>query len=255
MFKFIEKLCIEAKEKLHKNSEIGIIWKDNFSYSNKIGNCTNLYRLLRPTSYKDFYFKYIKYASENIEKKIYDRGLTYGELITLAEEYKSMCESKTNLKYDLEIYFYDALCHIIIETKDGQKNEEDFIRYLESIGYECSNIDGRNDAKFGVDIKLVKDGNDFGFIQVKPISFFKTNRADTQNDRIKLCEKYEMTKKEYGLDTFYAIYSKKNDRVYWYKNGKSFCFRINDLFTYDKTDIPNTFVRKPIKDIYEPLPI
>lgn len=254
---FNRKECIKAKNKLGKNSVVGTIWKDYFAPSNKIGNCTNLYRKLQPSSCEDFYNKYINYALNNSNLPITKRGLSYNELITLAERYKQLTEEKTNLKYDLETYFYDALCHVIIETWDGQQNERDFILFLKKLGYTCSKFDGKIDTEYGVDIKVTRNDGRVSAIQIKPITFFKSNRSDVQSDRINLCNKYEKTLKDLGIKTYYAIYSKDKatGNVTWLKNGSGYRFRINELFNYDPSDIRGTFTRCALPNITEKLPI
>lgn len=257
IFDFDVKKCVEAKAILGKNSHISSIWRDNFSGSNHVGNCTNLYSKLRPVSYEDFYRKYIEYAEKNKFLRISQRGLTYDELLDLAKSYKQKSENKTLISNDLSVYFYDALCHVIVETFDGQKKERDFIKFLTSLGYKCSHFDGKTDATYGVDIRVERDDGRVSAIQIKPISFFKSNREDVQKDRINLCYKYENTLRDLGIKTYYAIYQKKRDsnEIDWIKNGKGYRFRINELFNYDPLHIEETFVRRKLPETVEKLPI
>ena len=256
-FLFNSDKCLKSKAILGKNSIISTIWHNYFAPSNKIGNCTNLYRLLEPTDCNDFYEKYVKYGEEHSCLPISKRGLSYNELVLLAEKYKKTVEDKLNVKYDLSIYFYDALCHIIVETWDGQQNERDFIKFLTNLGYNCSKFDGKIDAEYGVDIKVTRDDGRISAIQIKPISFFKSNRSDVQADRISLCVKYEEALKKFGFKTYYAIYSKDKTTgdITWVKNGNGYRFRINELFDYDPTDIKGTFRRYALPEVYEKLPI
>ncbi len=256
-FLFDYKKCLEAKKLLGKNSTISTIWRNCFAPSNKIGNCTNLYRKLQPKDAEDFCGKYVKYAEQNKNLPISQRGLTIDELIDLSEKYKELSESKTKLSYDSSIYLNDALCHIIIETWDGQQNERDFISYLEKLGYKCSKFDGSVDAKYGVDIKVERGDGRISAIQIKPISFFKSNRNDVQNDRINLCLKYETALRDIGIKTYYAIYYKDKitGDITWVKNNGMYRFRINELFNYDPVDIRGTFTRLALPDVYERLPI
>ena len=254
---FNEGECIKAKGLLGKNGIASKIWHNYFAPSTKIGNCTNLYRTLKPENCKDFFNKYIKYAEENADLPIKERGLNYEELFSLAVRYKKAVEDKTNLSYEVDTYFNDALCHIIVETWQGQQIEGDFIHFLESLGYNCSKFDGTIDATYGVDIKVTRDDGKVSAIQIKPISFFKSNRGDVQSDRIALCEKYEEAYKKFGFKTYYAIYIKDNvtGEVKWVKNGNGFRFRINELFNYDPNDIRGTFTRITLPEIYEKLPV
>lgn len=256
-FLFNSDKCLKSKAILGKNSIISTIWHNYFAPSNKIGNCTNLYRLLEPTDCNDFYEKYVKYGEEHSYLPISKRGLSYNELVLLAEKYKKTVEDKLNVNYDLSMYFYDALCHIIVETWDGQQNERDFIKFLTNLGYNCSKFDGKIDAEYGVDIKVTRDDGRISAIQIKPISFFKSNRSDVQADRISLCVKYEEALKKFGFKTYYAIYSKDKTTgdITWVKNGSGYRFRINELFDYDPTDIRGTFRRYALPEVYEKLPI
>lgn len=256
-FLFNNDECLKSKALLGKSDVVSKIWHDFFAPSNRIGNCTNLYRKLRPTDCNDFYEKYIKYGEEHQDLPISKRGLSYNELLALTEKYKKMVEEKVNLNYNLSVYFYDALCHIILETWDGQSNERDFINFLTKLGYNCSKFDGQIDAEYGVDIKVTRNDGRVSAIQIKPISFFKSNRSDVQTDRINLCKKYEEAYKKLGFKTYYAIYVKNRDtgEITWVKNGNGFRFRINELFTYDPDDIYGTFTRTALPDTYEKLPI
>ena len=253
---FSEELCRKAKEGLRSFSQCMVIYKNYFSYSNSIGNCTNLYRLHQPVSYEDFYNKYIDYAEKNQNLKVYDRGLSYYELRMMAEFYKIRAEYNGVPVRPVENYFYDLLCHIIIETFDGQQQERQITKYLENMGFKCSTFEGNLDAKYGIDRKLEKDDKTYA-LQIKPVSFFFSKRKDVIEDRIKLCKEYELAKDELGIKTFYSVYKRDelDNSVQWYKNGNSFCFKIKDLFDYDKNNIEHTLVDKRPFDILEKLSV
>ena len=254
---FSKEECINAKSILGKSGAISTIWHNYFAPSNRIGNCTNLYRLLKPDSCEDFFDKYVKYASGHKDLPISKRGLDETELLLLAEKYKNLVQEKTGITNDILTYYYDALCHIIVETWDGQQNERDFIKFLTNLGYSCSKFDGKIDAEYGVDIKVTRDDGRVSAIQIKPISFFKSNRSDVQSDRINLCKKYEEAYKNLGFKTYYAIYvrDKVTGEITWVKNGNGYRFRINELFNYDPNDIRGTFTRLALPEVYEKLPI
>ncbi len=240
IYEFNVDKCIEAKNKFHTIRKITSIWRNSFAPSNRIGNCTNLYRKLMPKNYEDFYKKYIAYGKEHrYSLSIRERGLSYEELIELSEEYKRMA-SECGEDYDLSYFFYDALSHIIIETFDGQYYEEEMKKYLtEKCGYICTKLNGKDDGKYGIDIII----NGEKGIQIKPLSFFISDRDDVVLDRINACIKYENTLSEKKMETYYAIYNrdKKSGEVTWAKNGKGYAFVIKDLFSYDPNDIEHTF--------------
>lgn len=254
-FPYEDSKCVSAKNKLRKNKTISDIWRIHFSPSNKIGNCTDLYRKLKPETTKDFFEKYVKYAQENKGLKIRHRGLTMEELIETAEKYKKLSEEATMAKYDLSIYYYDMLCHIITETYYGQHRESEFSDFLEGLGYKCGKFEGWVDTRYGVDIKVTKSNGKESAIQIKPATFFYSNRYDVQKDRINLCVKYEEAVKDLGIKTYYAIYTndEQTGETLWLKNGDGFRFKINELFDYDKNDIVGTFTRKTLPQHYEKL--
>ena len=253
MFDFDLDKCKQAKETLKCND----VWRKKFAPSNKVGNCTRLYRFLKPTNEEDFYKKYLKFAETNKTLRISLRGLTYDELINLSERYRDEYNTLYNKDYCLETFFYDVLQHVIVETYQGQKIERDFIVYLNHLGYKCSSFTPEIDATYGLDIKVNrKDGKVFA-VQIKPISFFIAESNNVQTDRINLCKKYVSALNNLRIKTYYSIYvkDKKTDEVVWVKNGDGFRFCIDDLFEFDENDIDNTFSRKNIPVIFEQLPV
>lgn len=248
IFEFDIDKCIQCKKILNRNEETRLIYQENCSYSRFIGNCTNLYHKLKPLNYKDFYDKELKYAEENNDLPIKERGLTYEEFYMLAHKYKGLVEDRTNLTYDLSVYFYALICHAIVETFVGQKIEKMIMDYASKKGYEAKKVEGKKDAKDGVDIKVIGNGLSF-YIQVKPISFFKAKYTDTHKHRIKACKKREDVLDLEKLDTYYAIYVLhwKTSQLEWVsnKNGK-ILFKINELFSYDKDNIETTLNCYPL---------
>lgn len=249
IFEFDIDKCIKCKKILNRNTEARLIYKHNCSYSCFIGNCTNLYHKLKPLNYKDFYDKELKYAEENHDLPIKERGLTYEEFYMLAHKYKSLVEGCTTLKYDISVYFYSLICHAIVETFVGQKIEGIAMNYISNNGFTTKKVEGKKDAKCGVDIEVIGKGQHF-YVQVKPISFFKAKREDTNEDRISACKKREdVLKSPEKLDTFYMIYDLnwKTSELKWIpsKNNK-LLFKINKLFSYDKDNIENTLDMYPL---------
>ena len=241
IIEYDEQKCIEAKNILGAN----LVYQKEFSHSTVIGNCVNLFRKLKPSNKENFYLKYLLYASINPECTVWQRGLSYSELIELSNKYKARYEQETNKVYDFWVYYYDLVGHIITETYDGLENERMFRKYLENNGCTCSGFDPNIDTKYGVDVKVTYDGTSFA-LQIKPISFFISKKESVKLDRIGLCRKYEEFMDKYKMNTYYAIYDKRNDSIKWLKNKKTgkFLFNITDLFEYDKEDIENTFVEK-----------
>lgn len=252
IFEFDINKCIECKKLLNKNTKSRIIYKDKCSYSRFIGNCTNLYHKLKPLNYKDFYEKELKYAEENQNLRIEDRGLTYEEFYMLAHKYKVLLEDCTDLSYDLSVYFYALVCHAIVETFVGQKKEEMIMNHISNKGFSVKKVEGKKDAKYGVDIEVIGKGQHF-YLQVKPITFFMSNYTDTNEDRMSACRKREEILKLEGLDTYYVIYDLdwKTSELKWLLNKKDIIlFKISDLFNYDKDNIKETFTRLKLPTEY-----
>lgn len=252
IFDFDINKCIECKKILNKIPKARNIYKNKCSYSKFIGNCTNLFHKLNPLNYKDFYEKELKYAKENHDLPIEERGLTYEEFYMLAHKYKVLFEDCTNLTYDLSVYFYSLVCHAIVETFVGQKKEEIIMKYISNKGFKTEKVEGRKDAKYGVDIEVSGKGQHF-YIQVKPITFFMSNYPDTEEDRIDACRKREEIMQLEGLDTFYIIYDLdwETSELKWLLNKKDvILFKITDLFQYDKNNIRDTFVRLKLPTEY-----
>ncbi len=243
---------LKAKEQLRKVSLIREIWHSRFAPSNKIGNCTDLFRKHNPISEKDFCDKYFKYAEEHQDLPINERGLTYDEFVTLVNNYMTAGNAVSEKQFDYETYFNDALCHIITETYDGKIIERDFKNFLEGLGYKCDYFDGSIDAKYGVDIKVTRDNGKVSAIQIKPISFFKSKKSDVRKDRIAMVHKYHKFLNDYGYKTYYAVYYKDKEKNYtlWLKNGNGYRFKIDELFKYDPENISETVQEIDLKDNY-----
>jgi hypothetical protein len=242
---------IKAKEEIGKYGIISRIWHDKFAPSNRIGNVTNLFMKLKPKDEKDFCDKYFQYAEEHKDLPISQRGLTYSEFVELVKNYMESANKANGIEFTYETYFNDALCHIITETYDGKIIELRFRRFLESLGYECDFFEGSIDAKYGVDIKVTRksEGKTFA-VQIKPISFIKSRRNDVHDARVELIYKYHNFLKDYKLKTYYAFYFKDKDtgNIFWLKNGDGFRFKLEELFSYDETNIDKTAKVKQIKD-------
>ena len=245
IFKFDINKCIECKKILNRNDKSKEIYEHKCSYSRFIGNCTNLYYKLKPNNYFDFYEKELKYAEENHSLPVEERGLTYEEFYMLAHKYKVLLEDCTTLKYDISVYFYALVCHAIVETFVGQKKEETIMKYISDKGFTVNKVEGKKDAKYGVDIEVFGKGQHF-YVQVKPISFFKSEYPNTHKSRIEACRKREEVLNLEGIDTYYVIYDLdwKTSQFTWVNNKNGgILFKINDLFGYDKDNIKSTLIR------------
>ncbi|MBP5725076.1 MAG: hypothetical protein J6X18_16075 [Bacteroidales bacterium] len=212
---FSEKKCRKAKERVRKFEPAMKVWGKEFSPSRSIGKCTALFRILAPESYDDFFAKYIKYASEHLDKPIQDRGLTEEELVKCSERYKALTEEHCGEKFPIEDYLYDALCHIIVETFDGMSSERIALEYLMRLGINVEYASYLYDSEYGIDI-LAKCGSKILYgIQVKPESFFKSSRYDVRRDRALLVKKKDKALSD-GIKTYYMVYKKDSDgKIVW----------------------------------------
>lgn len=241
--------CINAKKKLNRIQQLRNIYKTVFSSSSSIGNCTNLYRKLQPTSYEDFFVKYFNFAEQNLHLNIEERGLTTSEFIRMCLQYKDVAERNTKERYPIDIFIYGMLCHIIVETFEGQKKEEDFKKYLQKLGCECDSYDGKIDGRYSVDIKAIKKGKEQA-IQIKPISFFLSTAYDTVQDKLKMQRNYHEVLEKFGIETFYGVYiiDENTREIKWLKNGKQFVFTLKDLLNEDNTFKSPDFFRDCIQE-------
>lgn len=242
---------LKAKGILGKYDIISEIWRRRFAPSPEIGNCTNLFRKVKPKSYEDFCVKYFEYAEQNKNLPIKERGLTYDEFMSLANDYRTASNIVLKKEHPIELYINDALCHIITETYDGKLQEVKFMEYLESNGFKCEYFEGNIDATYGVDIKVTSPNNGKVFaIQIKPLSFFKSTRSDVHKDRIGMIEKYHKCINDLGIKTYYVIYSKdrNNGAISWIKNKNNggYKFKLNELFEYQIDNVYNTMSSKKI---------
>lgn len=252
-FIYSREKTIEAKKTIGRYAAISEFYKKCFAPSKYIGNCTNLFRKLKPIDHSDFCDKYFKYAEEHKEDMdIWNRGLTVEEFEKEVDLYYTIGNRVSRATFDRDIYLNDLLCHIITETYDGKIQEQKFMEFLEKKGYECGFFDGEIDADYGVDIKVTNPRNgNVSAIQVKPITFFKSNRSDVYADRVALVHKYYKCLNDFGIKTYYAIYNKdvNSGNVSWQKNQDGgYRYRINELFSYDIEDINSTFKDIPFKE-------
>lgn len=216
---------IEAKRKLRIYNRF---WK-KYSGRTFVGDCSYLYKKLKPTSYQDFYEKYTKDGEESTEVDEKKRGRTYNEIVELAKKYR---EDVGDYQVSLEDYIRDIYMHVIIETYDGQKIEEMVSSYIESKGFEVSRCSGDKDALKSIDLEIKKNGNE-DRIQIKPISFFNGNRnLSLRDDRKRIYENAVELYKEEGKVLYFIIYEindKRECRFVTKPNGK-ITFKYDELF-------------------------
>ena len=222
----------KARDILGSHGEIQDVWKNEFRPSRVIGNCTNLFRKLNPKSPEDFYCKYFYNASLSQNQPIYERGLTCTEFMDMVYKYHDRGNEVADVNYGYSVYFNDALCHVITETFNGKRQEVDFKQYLTEKGMTCQYVDGRIDSKYGIDIMVSKDGKPSFAVQIKPETFYLSNRVDVVEDRNNMVAKYSMCERDLGIRTFYVIYRRDDatGKVYWLNDNGNYAFSLDKLF-------------------------
>lgn len=181
-------------------------WNNGISHPNKIGNLTQLFRMYQPKTSEEFYNNYIS-----------DGG---GNRLLEASIILSEC-SKVDIKI-CQAYIYKKM---FIEAFNGCHKEMEMKEMVESKGYDFVFPSYQEDQTLGVDGKVFKNDKLSFFIQLKPVSFFRSNRPILVRKRIEMMKKWKLTKEKYGVETFYLVY----DNNGWIKNENSNLFRISDL--------------------------
>lgn len=200
---------------MNKFDIINLVWKGNniikgLCKASKTGHGSMLFDKLNPSSYHDFYEKLIKYAEQNKDVlNIYQRGLTYEELLIVAKEFKTQVNIlNPNITFSIEDYVDYIMYVNVIQTFDGHINEVKLVDYINKYWYkDAHKVSGNLDSKYGIDI-LYK--NDTRGIQVKSINFFLGNKTSTVNDRKEIEPLKNEVMNKFGIEMKYAIYDRKN---------------------------------------------
>lgn len=177
----------------------------------KIGSCSKLYHILKPSSYQDFLDKYLKSGEDsefnyNTLTGRYDKGRTLDQINAIATLYHKQIN---NPDITLEMCFDDLINHIIIETFDGHKIETYLINKLIESGFNVNNEEDDMDAICGVDITVYNPytNKTISFIQVKPISTFLSN-----NNKSLIQDRANFFSKQEKLNN-YLINSNRQDEI------------------------------------------
>lgn len=210
-------------EKLRKNyktldKHIRDIWKNEyFSKGKYSGYGGDIYKLIQPINYDDFYIRQQEYAVNNIHIPIAKRGLTKDELINLASQLKTFCEKKINdLHYKLQNYI-DYITYVnYIQTFDGKKGELNIVNWLNTHGFNAELTNKTIDSNYGIDIIY----NKIYGIQLKSHLFLISNKQSVLNDIKDLKEKYKKALNELNVNTFYAFFDKNENKFISFKNNK-----------------------------------
>ena len=216
-----------VKETAWMTKEFNLVWY-KLNNRNNVGDMSYIYHKLQPTDYQDFYTKYTQdaYTDETIQHK----GRTEVYIIDIARKYQAYSG-----RYDITLYtfFLNVLWHIIVQTFDGHKKENELINWLKGKGIDARPADSTLDAEYGVDIVIYNENQPKQFLQCKPISFFKGNLNESlKNDRKISLKKYQKSYNIYGIRTYYTAYSRDGR---WLKQNNKYCFKLETMINSDGT--------------------
>lgn len=199
-----------------------------------IGDCSNLFQRLKPTSYYDFYLKYTQDGEETKhDRKTFKYcGRTEEEVEELANLYKSLCKDDS---FTIEEYIRNIYMHTLIETYDGQMKEVYVTRLLTNMGYTYEKPNSDEDGIMGIDFKVFKNNELKFVIQVKPYSFFKGNSNKALiEDRINAFNKEQKVTNILKVPTYYMVYESFDDgTIKWLNENGKFAFELSRLCNKD----------------------
>lgn len=246
------------------NKDYNTIYKHNYAPKPNIGDCSFLYKKYNPSSYEEFFNKYIKDYNDEFSFDTHKgdkySGRSIEQLECLAEsyfneikEYNKKRKKKNNVT--VQMCFDDLFNHIIIETFDGKIVEKFLAKMIQesSNDFVVEECDGYKDSEYGADIIVRKksDRSYIRYLQVKPHTFF----AATRNKSL-IEDRKNAIKKEYKLKNSidsqgfieYVIYDKDalflRNEILIARKGNKTKFKITDLIFDDgspKFDIINDF--------------
>lgn len=213
--KFKGEAHYNALKQKFNSDVISELYEKKLKFGESIGYVSALMKKFAPTSLEQAYDSYIVSGIIDSDLPRTQRGRTAEELEELAIEWHDYYG-----KGDIPLVeFYDALVlHAIVETYVGYSFEAEAKRMLDENGFETSWASDYDDGKYAVDIIANKDGRRY-FIQVKPVSFFVSNRGHTTRDRRRIIEAMVNAVHDFGDITYkYLIYD-KNTKM-WLVNEK-----------------------------------
>lgn len=231
---------IKSKIKLKKYNQE---WK-KYSARKYVGDCSYLFEKLKPSSYKDFYEKYIndgKKTSGSTNIDDYHRGRTEWEIIDNAKYlYDTICKRYP----DDNVNFVDCLNvtvgHTIHETYDGHIVENIVDEMFNKKGLKTIKPCGDADTLYGIDRFCYIDDKLQFTSQIKPISFFlgNSNRSLIE-DRISAFNKGRKAQEVFNVKMYYIIYdgsvSSENNVGFVCKSNNKMAFELSELCNGDGT--------------------
>lgn len=204
-----------------------------------VGNMTYLYyKYGRPKTTAEFYKRYITDLDER-ETNTSKKGRTEEYLWNLAETYRKNCD----LSIPTEMYFKNLVFRLFTQTINGHHAEE-MLMNLFNAKSKTIHLEGADfllDTSYGVDLVGTRDNVTF-YIQVKPYSFIASQNPDLslKKDRIAMIEKRDKALKDYGNETYYVFYRKKDDGNFeWLTKNSKLTNKLETILDKDGNSIFN----------------
>lgn len=193
-------------------------WRNRYSSRKSVGSCVYLCDKWKPTSYEDFYLKYLESGEKDVGNDLKERGRTADEIEDIAVKWRNDCQEQV---IPLETFFYGVIVHVIVETFQGQKHENDVVNQLEKSGFKVLHGDYNEDALMNIDLKVYEKGESSPkfLLQIKPIRFITSYRGDVILDKLNAFKKNALALQKYpNSKMFYLVYDNSTDN--WIINIK-----------------------------------
>ena len=198
-------------------------WYENiYRHPYSIGYVSELFKRLNPKTMEEAYDGYIVSGILDTELPKTKRGRTKEELEEMAIEWKDHAKSDIPL-----VDFYDALIlHAVVETCLGMIMERQAEKMYQGAGFTIEETDGMDDRTLGIDF-IARNGDKVFLVQVKPISFFRSDKPDLVSDRYAVWDKHKKGVEKYP-NSSYAYMAYDPDGLWLCKGGRM-NFRYGEL--------------------------
>lgn len=223
-FKGLERY--DTIKKRFNKPDINDWYEKIYRHPQAIGYVSAFFKKYKPASFENALDLYYLSGIRDKDLPITQRGRTKEEIEDLAIDWKEKCGVDLPL-----VDFYDAIIlHAVIETVFGNIMESTAATAYRNRGFDVEETDGRDDRSLGIDFIATMDESKL-LVQVKPISFFRGEKADLVKDRVTTWKKHKMGLEKYPEASYaYMIYDPQGK---WLKSKGKFNFKYEDLITED----------------------
>lgn len=227
--KNISENCEIAKNAL--DSRLKETW-NKINSTERWGCLTYLYkRYGQPESIAEFYYDYVNDFDDDCMMFNYEESPNPKEIGRSREFIYQVAEFLQELddnKEQLDTYYWYIIYKLIYCTFNGCKAERKAKEIIESKMLETKIPTIDEDSKYGIDLKVYNNGKYICNIQVKPDTFFKSNKESNCKRRIFDYNKTTKATEKFRVPTYYMIYSKNTGNFIKNDNNK-FLFKWSDL--------------------------